>query len=198
MAPSLELPRIRVSTAQAPLPLTPDIKNQTKTTPSSDLVPGHFSEESGKWSTVVEISSVQKSPQHLLKTFWIRKLEKESQNSASHLESCKEFFCSLPFTQTSVPACGTCTTYQTTSLSPRATLTIQKSSTQFSSPTSTWGRSGFLQLVTLFEEKWLPFSRSHTIMHYIKTTRPILSIKNTANHMRTLRIWSKLEVPRRC
>lgn len=70
MAPSLEPPSTGVSTTQASLPLTPDIKNQTKQmTASSDLVPGHFEEESGKLSTVVEISSAQKSPQHLHKTF---------------------------------------------------------------------------------------------------------------------------------
>ena len=39
-------------------------------------VPGHFKEETEKWSTVLEISQAQKSPQHLHKIFGIRKQRK--------------------------------------------------------------------------------------------------------------------------
>lgn len=158
-----------------------------QTTASSDLVPGHFEEESDKWSTVVELSSAQKSPQQLHKTFWIRKQEKEYQNSASHLASCKELSALLPLCRQV--------------LQPAFTWTAPTKQPPFHHelpPLPKMLHSALISYATLrkdwfptagdTEEKGLPLSRSHTLMHSIQTTWPILSTKNTANHISTLRL----------
>lgn len=128
-------------------------------------------------------SSAQKSPQHLHRTFLKGKAKIQLHTLPPVV------FCSLPFTQTSAPACVYLnSTYQSTSLPAQATPTTKKSPSSPHLLRPPWGRIGFLQLVTLFEEKWWPLSRSHKIMNYIQTTWPVLSTKNTANHIRTLRL----------
>lgn len=78
----------------------------------------------------------------------------------------KRFLLSSLYTDKCSSLCYLNSTYQTTSLPPQATPTTKKAPLSPHLLPPPWGRIGFLQLVPLFEEKRLPLSRSHTIMHY--------------------------------
>lgn len=178
-----------------------------QTTAPSDLVPGHFEEKSGKWSTMVGISSAQKTPQHLHKTFSIRKQEKESQNSfgkesqnsASHFASCKEFSALFPLyrqvLQPVLPGQHLPNNLPPTTSYPH----YQKRSTQSSSPTPTLGKDWFPTAgATVWREVITSFQKSHRMLYpdymtYFKYQEHCKPHQNTQ-----ARIWSKSEVPRRC
>lgn len=132
MTSSLELPRTRVSTTQAPFPLTPDIKNQTKTN-NSIIRPGPWGLFRGEWEVKhcgrdkfsSEITPAP--PQDFLdketgkgktKFLWKGKLQT--------LPPVKSFMLSSLYIDKCSSLCYLNNTYQTTSLPPRATPNYPK------------------------------------------------------------------------